>query len=201
MVALTGGIGSGKSTVADGFAQRGVDLVDADAISHSLTAANGAAMAQIRAAFGAGVVDPQGALDRGRLRELVFADDEERLRLEAILHPMIRKKTEDAIAVARSPYVMWVVPLLFESGGDGRSKADRILVVDCPEALQVKRVVARSRLKIEQVKAIMARQVSREVRLSKADDVIGNDGSVDALQPDIERLHQRYLELSQAKLR
>ena len=201
VVALTGGIGSGKSTVADGFARHQVEIVDADQIAHRLTEPNGLAMAQIEAAFGPAVVNRDGALDRDRMRELAFGNDQQRRELEAILHPMIKIETNKLIQAADSAYVIWMVPLLFESGGDGRGQADRILVVDCPEQLQVARVMARSHLAETQVRAIMTRQVSRETRISKADDVIDNVGSVPALDTDIERLHELYLELSRAKLR
>jgi dephospho-CoA kinase len=200
VVALTGGIGSGKSTVAEGFSRRGIVLVDADAIAHTLTGPGGNAMAAITAAFGLELVTNDGALDRQRMRQLAFSDDQQRLRLEAILHPMIRQRTDEAIRAANSPYVMWVVPLLFEAGGDGRDKADRILLVDCPEDLQVQRVMARSKLSDSEVRAIMARQVSRATRLSKCDDVIDNSAPLDTLDAAIGPLHERYLEFSQARV-
>ncbi len=196
VVALTGGIGSGKSTVAEAFQDKGVDLVDADAIAHQLTGPGGRAMDAIVAEFGPDMRSAQGALDRDRMRQRVFSDDSARRRLEAILHPMIRQVTDAAIAAARSPYVIWAVPLLFEGGGDGHQRAQRVLVVDCPEELQISRVMARSGLKRAEVESIMARQVSRAERLRHADDVLLNDGSIDQLEGPIEALHVNYLKIS-----
>jgi dephospho-CoA kinase len=196
VVALTGGIGSGKSTVADGFAAHGIALVDADMIARELTEAGGAAMPAIRAAFGDAMLEASGALDRARMRQAAFTDDSARGRLEAILHPMIREKTVASILAARSSYVMWVVPLLFESGSDGHANAERVLVVDCPEELQIARVMTRSGLSRVEVEAIMARQCQRAERLRHADDVIDNQGSRQDLEAPIARLHARYLELA-----
>ncbi len=196
MVALTGGIGSGKSTVAEAFLEKGVDLVDADAIAHQLTGPGGRAMDAIVAEFGPEIRTAQGALDRARMRQRAFSDDAARVRLQAILHPMIRQVTDAAIAAATSSYVIWVVPLLFEGGGDGHQRAQRVLVVDCPEELQISRVMARSGLQRAEVESIMARQVSRAERLRHADDVLLNDGSIDQLKGPIEALHVNYLKIS-----
>jgi dephospho-CoA kinase len=195
VVALTGGIGSGKSTVAEAFQALGVDVVDADAIAHQLTAPGGLAMAAIQAEFGETMLTQQGALDRARMRQQVFSDDSARQRLEGILHPMIRHITEQAILAARSSYVIWAVPLLLEGGQDGHQRAQRVLVVDCPEHLQISRVMARSGLKRAEVEAIMARQVSRAERVRHADDVLLNDGSIDQLKGPIEALHVKYLNI------
>ena len=164
VVALTGGIGSGKSTVAAAFQALGVELVDADAIAHRLTAPQGLAMEAIVAEFGESMRAADGALDRARMRQQAFSDDSARHRLEAILHPMIRQMTDAAIEAALSRYVIWAVPLLFEGGGDGHQRAQRVLVVDCPEQQQISRVMARSGLKRAEVEAIMARQVTRSER-------------------------------------
>ena len=196
VVALTGGIGSGKSTVAEAFLALGVTVVDADAIAHRLTAPGGAAMDAIAAEFGASMRSPDGALDRNRMRQQAFSDDSARRRLEAILHPMIRQVTDADILAATSQYVIWAVPLLFEGGGDGHQRAQRVLVVDCPEQLQISRVMARSGLKRSDVEAIMARQVSRAERLQHADDVLQNNGSIDQLKAPIEALHRNYLNFS-----
>jgi len=194
-VGLTGGIGSGKSTVADMFAARGATIVDTDQIAHSLTAPHGPAMPAIVAAFGPEFADASGAMDRARMRSLVFADPGAKARLEAILHPMIRNASLAAAAAATGDYVMFAVPLLIESG-TWRERVSRILAVDCPEQLQIARVMARNGLPEAQVRAIMAAQVSRDQRRAAADDIIVNDAGIDALAPQIERLHQLYLAFS-----
>jgi dephospho-CoA kinase len=194
-VGLTGGIGSGKSTVADMFAARGASIVDTDQIAHSLTAPHGPAMPAIVAAFGPEFADASGAMDRARMRSLVFADPGAKARLEAILHPMIRDASLAAAAAASGDYVMFAVPLLIESG-TWRARVSRILAVDCPEQLQIDRVMARNGLPEAQVRAIMATQVSRDQRRAAADDIIVNDAGIDALGPQIERLHQLYLAFS-----
>jgi len=191
-VGLTGGIGCGKSTVADLFAVRGASLVDTDVIAHQLTAPGGAAMPALLQEFGAGFATPDGAMDRARMRDLVFADPGARTRLEAILHPMIRTATVAAADAATGAYVIYVVPLLVESG-NWRTRVQRILAIDCQEATQIARVMARSGLPEAQVKAIMAAQASRQQRLAAADDVIDNDGGLDALLPQVARLHAFYL--------
>ncbi|HZX26558.1 MAG TPA: dephospho-CoA kinase [Telluria sp.] len=195
-VGLTGGIGSGKSLVADLLAERGAAIVDTDAIAHALTAPHGAAIDAIAAAFGTGFVTPEGALDRARMRALVFTDRDAKRRLEAILHPLIRAEAEDRAARAAAPYVVFVVPLLVESGG-WRQRVQRILVVDCPESVQIQRVMARNNMAEEQVRAILAAQASRAERLAAADDVIVNDGPVAALGPEVDRLHAKYLAFSE----
>jgi len=194
-VGLTGGIGCGKSTVSDLFAELGATIIDTDLIAHSLSAAHGAAMPAILAEFGPDFVTPDGALDRARMRTLVFSDASARVRLEAILHPRIRDATAAAAAIASGPYVIYVVPLLIESGA-WRERVSRVLTIDCSEDTQVARVMARSNLSAEAVRAIMAAQISRQGRLAAADDVIDNDGGVDALRPQVERLHEQYLALS-----
>ncbi|MDC8759848.1 dephospho-CoA kinase [Janthinobacterium fluminis] len=194
-VGLTGGIGCGKSTVAELFAARGASIVDTDLIAHSLTAAGGAAMPALLAEFGGAFAGVDGALDRARMRALVFDDADAKRRLEAILHPRIRAATLAAAAAAGGSYVIFAVPLLVESGG-WRERVDRVLAIDCPESLQVSRVMARNGLPEAQVKAIMATQASRQARLAAADDVIVNDGDIAALAPQVERLHSIYLAFS-----
>jgi dephospho-CoA kinase len=191
-VGLTGGIGCGKTTVADLFAARGASIVDTDQIAHALTAPHGAAMPALLDEFGADFATLDGALDRARMRALVFADPGARARLEAILHPRIREATAAAALLATGPYVIFVVPLLIESG-TWRERVTRILAIDCPEAVQVARVMARNGLDEAQVRAIMAAQVTRDQRLAAADDIIVNDAGVDALLPQVERLHTEYL--------
>lgn len=200
IVGLTGGIGSGKSTVAELFAQRGAALVDTDVIAHALTGARGGAMRELAAAFGDGVLRADGGLDRAAMRRLAFADPAVRARLEAILHPLIRAHSEVACAAAvAAPYVLLIVPLLVESA-DYRRRADRVLVVDCDEAVQIARVMARSGLAAEEVEAIMATQASRAQRQAAADDLVFNDGEMAALAAQVDGLHEKYLDLARSKL-
>jgi dephospho-CoA kinase len=194
-IGLTGGIGCGKTTVADMFAALGASIVDSDLIAHSMTVAGGPAMAAIAAEFGAAYLTPDGALDRASMRALVFSDPGAKIRLEAILHPLIRAAAGAQAAAATGAYVIFVVPLLIESG-NWRQRVARILAIDCPEALQIARVMARNGLQEAQVKAIMAAQVSRPVRLAAADDVITNDDGIAALAPQVEALHRLYMEIS-----
>jgi dephospho-CoA kinase len=193
-IGLTGGIGSGKSTVADMFAARGASIVDTDLIAHSLTAPHGPAMPAIVAEFGPEFADAGGALDRARMRALVFSDAGAKARLEAILHPRIRDAALAAAAAATGSYVIYAVPLLIESG-TWRERVTRILAVDCPEDVQIARVMARNNLPEAQVRAIMAAQVSRRARLDVADDVIENSGGIAALAPQIDRLHAMYMKI------
>lgn len=197
LVGLTGGIGSGKTTVANHFEALGVTVVDTDAIAHELTGPGGGAMPAIREAFGDEVVAADGRLDRAAMRERVFGAPGERKRLEAILHPMIGRLTTERALAADSPYVILAIPLLVESGR-WKERVHRVLVIDCAEQTQVERVMSRSGLTAGQVRDIMAAQVSRERRLAAADDVIDNDGAPDALVPAVQALHARYLELAAA---
>lgn len=195
-VGLSGGIGSGKSTVAALFAELGVPIIDSDAIAHALTQPGGIAIPLIRKAFGREYVTVEGALDRARMRELVFATPRAKQELEGILHPLILSRMlEAAAAVADAPYQIFVVPLLFESAGF-RGLVDRALVVDCPEETQIARAMARSGLSGEAVLAIMAGQLARAERLKRADDVIENDGSLEQLRPKVAALHRFYLDRS-----
>jgi dephospho-CoA kinase len=196
VVGLTGGIGSGKSAVAAQFARLGASRVDTDEIARSLTAPGGAAIAAIREAFGERFITPAGALDRAAMRRHAFEDPGARARLEAILHPAIREAADALLARAAGPYALLEVPLLFEK----RGYADRVwrtLVVDCPEELQVARVVARSALEPVEVRAIMAAQWPRWRRLQVADDVVWNGGLPAGLAPQCERLHALYVREAQ----
>ena len=195
MVGLTGGIGSGKTTVADRFGALGVTLVDTDLIAHGLTGPNGAAMPAIRAAFGASVIAADGRLDRAAMRILAFSDPQARKRLERILHPMIRAESNRQLTASTSPYAILVVPLLVE-GGKPRERVQRVLVVDCRPETQIERVMRRNGLPREQVVAILGAQASREQRLAAADDVLDNDAGTDPLDERVAALHQRYLALA-----
>lgn len=194
-IGLTGGIGCGKTTVADLFGALGAAVIDTDQIAHSLTVPGGAAMPALLAEFGLAYATLEGALDRAAMRALVFSDPGARARLEAILHPRIRDATTAAASIAGGPYTLFVVPLLIESG-TWRARVARILAIDCSEETQVARVMARSGLTADEVRAIMAAQVTRAERLAAADDVVVNDGGIDALRPQVERLHAGYLALA-----
>jgi len=197
IVGLTGGVGSGKSAAAQVFEELGATVIDTDALAHALTGPGGAAIKPIRAAFGADYLTPDAALDRARMRELVFADAAKKRLLESILHPMIRSQTSELVQAARGPYVILMIPLLIESH-DYRNRYQRILVVDCPEELQLSRVVARSGLTPAQVRAIMVNQVSRGARLAVADDVIDNSQDLAQLRRQVEALHACYIQLAAA---
>jgi dephospho-CoA kinase len=194
-VGLTGGIGSGKSTVADLFAELGTPVIDTDAIARELTAAGGAALQEVHARFGDAVMQADGTLDRAALRRRIFADSAARRQLEAILHPRIRQAVEQTLATLTAPYALVVIPLLVETGGY-RDVLNRVLVVDCPEDLQVARVMARSGLTRDEVKAILAAQAGRAERLAAADDVIVNAATPAALRAEVAMLHRRYLAFS-----
>lgn len=200
VVGLTGGIGSGKSTVADLFVARGAALVDTDALAHELTAPGGAAMPALEARFGQAVVRADGGLDRAAMRRLVFADPAEKQALEAILHPLIRAESDRRCAAATTPYVILAVPLLVESGSY-RARCDRILVVDCDPEVQVARVMARSALPESEVRAIIATQATRAARLAVADDVIDNSGVPAALSGKVDALHHVYLAAALTKVK
>ncbi|TDN67661.1 dephospho-CoA kinase [Paraburkholderia sp. BL10I2N1] len=195
-VGLTGGIGSGKSTVADLFAARGVPIIDTDLIAHRITASGGAAMHKITSEFGTPFVAPDGSLDRAKMRALIFSDDTARERLEAITHPLIRGETERERNEARGPYLMVVVPLLVESG-NWKTRVNRVLVVDCAVETQIARVMRRNAFTREQVLAIISRQATRDERIAAADDVIVNEGaSVESLAEEVDELHRRYVALA-----
>jgi dephospho-CoA kinase len=199
VVGLTGGIGSGKSTVADAFAALGVPVIDTDVIARELTAPDGAALDAIRVAFGASVMQSDGRLDRAALRRRVFGDAGARHQLEAILHPLIRQRVEQMLAQLTARYALLVIPLLVETGAY-RDVLTRILVVDCPEETRIARVTARSGLERDEVMAILAAQATRTERLAVADDVILNTAAPEDLRATVASLHQRYLELAAASM-
>jgi dephospho-CoA kinase len=198
VVGLTGGVGSGKSTAADMFAELGAGIVDTDRISHELTAPGGAAIPALRDAFGADYIAANGALDRAKMRSLVFSDPAARKKLEAVLHPAIRAEAHARITGSDRPYVIVVVPLLLETGGY-RDLTDRVLVVDCAEEQQLRRTAQRSGVGEDAARAIMAAQLPRAERLARADDVLSNAGSIEDLRRDAARLHARYLDLARQR--
>lgn len=196
-VGLTGGIGSGKSTVADCFAAQGVPVIDTDVIARELTVPGGSALAAIRAVFGETVMHTDGSLNREALRSQVFSDSAARCQLEAILHPLIRQGVKQRLAAVAAPYALIVIPLLVETGGY-RDMLNRVLVVDCPEDVQIARVRARNGLDPDQINAILAAQAGRSERLAAADDVIVNTSTRAALVAEVAVLHRRYLTLATA---
>jgi dephospho-CoA kinase len=195
IIGLTGGIGSGKTTVATFFADLGVDVVDTDTIAHELTQPQGAAISAIREAFGKKYIRADGALDRKEMRQLVFSDDNSRRKLEAILHPLIRTEVVRRIALFCGPYGMIVVPLLLETGGYSKI-VRRVLVVDSTENAQLARTMARAGVDEHAVRGIMAAQLSRAERLQQADDVIVNDLDMSHLKRQVDALHNKYLALA-----
>jgi dephospho-CoA kinase len=196
LIGLTGGIGSGKSTVADLFARLGAGVVDTDLLARELTEPGTPVLARIAAEFGTEILSPDASLNRSRLRKRVFADPAARARLESLLHPPIRELMLERAAALPSPYAILVIPLLLETGQD--ALVDRVLVVDCPESVQVERVHRRSGLPEDEIARIMGSQIPRAERLSRADDVIDNQGDPDALPPQVERLHRAYLALAES---
>ena len=195
-IALTGGIASGKTTVANLFATLGVPLIDTDVIAREIVEPGRPALATIVRAFGPGVLDPQGCLDRRRMRERIFADPAAKQRLEAILHPAIRAEMERQSRVAGGPYQVLVIPLLAEGGR--RDHVDRVLLVDVPEELQIQRLMMRDGVTHEQAQASLHAQGTRTERLAMADDVVRNTGRVDHLHDEVAKLHSKYLELAAA---
>lgn len=200
VVVLTGGIGCGKSLAAERFAAKGVTIVDADEISHRLTGPSGKAIAAIRAALGDAMITADQRLDRPKVRALVFADPDARARLEAVLHPMIQQEALAALAAATGPYAIYMVPLWVEQDVSGRAEASpqrlspsAVVVVDCEESMQIARVMKRSGLPKDQVRAIMDTQASRQSRALAADHILNNNGSREDLWAQVDRLHETLI--------
>jgi len=190
-VALTGGIASGKSTVASLFTELGVPVIDTDVIAREVVEPGQPALTDVVAEFGQNVLDAGGRLDRRRLRERIFSDASARRRLEAILHPAIRREMERQSREAGGPYQLLVIPLLTEGGR--RDHVDRVLLVDVPEQVQIERLVSRDHVSPEQAQASLAAQATRAARLAIADDVVMNTGPIEDLRTDVANLHNRYL--------
>jgi dephospho-CoA kinase len=202
-VGLTGGVGSGKSTIAGMLLRHGAGIVDADAIAHELTQPGGAAIGDIRRAFGEAAIAADGALDRTWMRARAFTDLAARKALERLLHPLIRaasNRRAEEQAAAGSPYIVFVIPLLVESG-DARGRFDRILVVDCSEATQIARVCTRPGIDPRVARSILAAQATRPQRLAAADDVLFNEAPIDEISARVETLHRRYVEQAEASAR
>jgi dephospho-CoA kinase len=196
LIGLTGGIGSGKTAVSDLLAKLGAGIVDTDLIAHQITAPHGAAIALIEKQFGSDFISADGALNRDKMRSLVFSKPEARKSLEAITHPLIRQETnKQALRISKegAPYLVFVVPLLLESGS-WNSLIDLLVVVDSPIETQIQRVMQRSNLPREELERILAAQASREERLKHADVVIENQGSLQDLEVEVQNLHQKILQ-------
>lgn len=199
LVILTGGIATGKSAVADHLKQLGITVVDTDRIAHQLTAAHGAALPALREAFGDGIFNADGQLNRAALRDIVFSDPDRKTQLEQILHPMIRRQALEALARAQSPYVVADIPLFAETGFL-REQADRVLVVDCSPEIQKQRLLERSAdlgMTSELADLILQAQAPREVRLALATEVIDNSGTPEQRDAQTDAIHQVYLTLAQ----
>jgi dephospho-CoA kinase len=196
-IGLTGGIASGKSTVAQRFAELGVPVIDADESARVVVAPGSPGLAEVVSKFGKDLLTADGALDRRSLRNLIFSDPGRRRELEAILHPLIRADMEHRASIASGPYLVMAIPLLIESGR--REGVDRVLVVDVDEELQLKRVMERDGGTMEQAKAILAAQASRAARLEVADDVVPNVGSLSELRHGVDQLHRRYVDLARRR--
>jgi dephospho-CoA kinase len=195
VIGLTGGIGSGKTTAADIFSTLGAGVIDTDEIAHELTQPGGESISAIQQVFGEKYITAEGALNRKEMRNLAFNDMNARLKLEAILHPLIRSEVSRQIAFSQAPYLIVVVPLLLETG-HYQGIVERILVVDCSEREQISRAAARSGVDEQTIRAIMAAQVSRDERLRQADDVIVNDADLPSLEQQVRALHKKYLTLT-----
>jgi dephospho-CoA kinase len=196
-IGLTGGIASGKSTVARRFMELGVPVIDADVAARAVVAPGKPGLAEVLERFGNGVLAENGELDRRALRNLIFSDPRSRRDLEAILHPLIRAEMDQSAKMARGPYVVMEIPLLVESGSSGR--VDRILVVDVDEDVQLHRIMARDGCTLEQARAVLASQASRSARLAAANDILLNAGTVTDLRQAVDHLHERYLRLAEAQ--
>jgi dephospho-CoA kinase len=194
-IGLTGGIASGKSTVAQRFTDLGVPVIDADVAARAVVASGTPGLARVIERFGPGIRAENGELDRRALRDLIFSNPGARRDLESILHPLIRADMERIADHAVGPYVVMAIPLLIEGGPSDR--VDRILVVDVDEAVQLRRVMERDGCTAEQARAILASQASRSARLAAADDVLQNAGTVMDLRQAVDRLHERYLRLAE----
>ena len=196
-IGLTGGIGSGKTEASRAFSRLGATIIDTDLIARELVEPGQTALSEISATFGAQLIDASGRLDRSQLRQAVFANPEQRQKLESILHPRIRERAMALANQAETPYCILVIPLLVESALD--YPLDRILVIDTPQELQYRRVAARDAVTTSEIDAILATQASREKRLAVADDIVVNDSNLEHLHNEIERLHHCYLQLARGQ--
>ena len=199
IVALTGGIGSGKTTVSNAFARLGVTLVDADVIARQVVEPATPALNALAEKFGQQILQQDGSLNRPRLREIIFSDGAAKQWVNQLLHPVIQAETQRLINNATTPYVLWVVPLLIENGL--QSKANRVLVIDVNQDVQLARTVSRDGVSRQQAENIIAAQVPRQQRLECADDIIDNNGGPETIEPRVASLHSRYLQLAASATR
>ncbi|MDR2877367.1 MAG: dephospho-CoA kinase [Chromatiales bacterium] len=197
-IGLTGGIGSGKSTVSAYFQELGIPVIDADDIARALVAPGAPGFAPVLTAFGPDILDAQGQLDRTRLRRIIFADPAQRRELEAILHPLVRAQIRECVQELSAPYCIIAIPLLIETGQS--DQVDRVLVIDAPEDVQLARVMTRPGWSAQDAKRVIRSQASRAERLRAADDIIANTSDLPALQLAVAQLHQRYLTLTKQQL-
>ena len=197
VVGLTGGIGSGKTTVANVFAEFAIELIDADIIARDVVAPNSPALQQISHRFGQGIIDHNGGLNRAKLREIVFTQADAKAWLDALLHPIIRQKMQQGCEQAKSPYCLLIVPLLLEN--NLQQMVDRVLVTDCLPQTQLSRAVKRDNNSPQLILSIMDKQISRQQRLAQADDVINSECSIAQIKQDCLSLHHMYLELAKSK--
>ena len=200
-VGLTGGVGSGKSTIASMLSGHGAAIVDADTIAHQLTSTGGAAIDALRESFGTKAIAADGSMDRPRMRARVFLDPAARTQLESVLHPMILNAMRECAAElieSGSQYILFVVPLLVETGG-WRESVDRVLLVDCSEAVQIARVCARTGIDEKMARKIIATQATRQQRLAAADDVLVNEAPLDQIAGRVTYLHRAYLQFAAMK--
>lgn len=195
-IGLTGGIGAGKSTVAQRFAARDVPVIDADEIAHAVTAPGGRAYGELVANFGDAFFLDDGTLDRARLRAHVFANPDARRMLEGIVHPHVRVEINARLRAVQAPYCLIVIPLLFESHME--DSVNRVLTIEAQDKLRVQRVMTRSALTESDVRAIMAAQLPPADRMARANDIVSNDSSPDALDAAVEKLHRQYLDLARS---
>jgi len=194
IIGLTGGIGSGKTTVCNAFSALGTPIIDADVAAREVVQQGQLGLSQITALFGQDILAPDGSLDRGKLRDLIFSDESLRHKLEAILHPLIRQQMDDKLAAIKAPYAILAIPLLLESGR--REGIDRVLVIDADESQQLIRACQRDQQDEGQIRAIIATQYSRKDRLKAADDIIYNTGDLEQLNNQVADMHNLYLRLA-----
>lgn len=199
VVALTGGVGCGKSTVSKLFQEKGINIIDMDEIAREVVEPGEEALEKIKMHFGHNVLNQDGSLNRKMLREHIFHDTEAKQWLENLLHPLIRTTVDERIKAASSPYCMVVIPLLFETGAGKYTFIDRVCVVDTDEASQIERAITRDGISAALAKKMISTQVSREARLSGADDIIKNTEGLDKLKAQVDKLHQQYLDFSKLK--
>jgi len=194
IVGLTGGIGSGKSVVSERFKTLGITVVDADLASREVVKPGRPALVEIKNHFGESILNDEGDLNRRKLREIIVSDDKQRQWLESVLHPRIGEQVRKELEDSSSVYTLYVAPLLFESNGD--QICSRVLIVDVPIEIQISRTCSRDKVSIEQVEKIINSQISRKERLEKADDIISNDGTIEEMEAAVDKLHKKYLELT-----